>query len=90
MFRIGQKVVCINDKMSRGLFSYGEVYTITNMRTGRFSNEAETTTGLKLAEISLAALDWARADRFRPAVDNKQDISIFTKMLKPQDQKEDA
>ena len=101
MFYVGQKVVCVNDApdiMSvlcgdtpnlAGLKS-GAIYTVRAVRrhdhTGNF--------GLLLFEINRPILggDDGREQpfyvgRFRPAVERKTDISIFTRMLTPSQEK---
>lgn len=80
-FHAGQKVVCVDDSnggadspLGAGFFHglrIGEVYTITHINARG---------NLSLAEISQPG--WAQC-RFRPAVERKTDISIFTEMLAP-------
>lgn len=90
-FRIGQKVVCVYDgwnRPSRGeIFpKVGNVYTIRDIIAGRFNPQ---NTYLRLVEIVNPViqydLDRAEAqfnvEAFRPAVERKTDISIFTKIL---------
>lgn len=92
MFRVGQKVVCV-DAGSRGRWDVGEapitgrIYTIAEMFIDREDNK------LVLSFIELRRTEFAcsvygerlgyRASRFRPLVSRKTDISIFTAMLNP-------
>ena len=93
-FRIGQKVVCIDALHPRTLSQWwielwhpyehaveGRVYTISNIYLLGADQMIE------LVELPSPATDfWYAgffADGFRPVVERKTDISIFTKMLKP-------
>jgi hypothetical protein len=75
-FRVGQKVVCVNDSCqywTRPWIRKGHVYTVSHFADN----------GVHLVESPgkpRGFFSW----RFRPAVERKTDISIFTKMLKPQ------
>lgn len=57
----------------------GAIYTVTTCRVHPVWNNL----GVKIAEIQVHEFDWFRADRFRPVVERKTDISIFTAMLNP-------
>jgi hypothetical protein len=93
MFRVGQKVVCIapvvggyGDESNPVI---GSVYTIrdiecprpggihhTGLRFDEILNEPRAYRGYdELSEVSFSAL------KFRPIVERKADISVFTKML---------
>ena len=82
MFRVGQKVVCINDVDGDAKSPYGmgyanglrkgEIYTVIAIRSSDCIDVDRITRG-----------GWF-ADRFRPVVDRKTDISIFTEMLNKQ------
>lgn len=82
MFRVRQKVVCVDSDES-GIGDWlgdipveGSVYTVIAV------GGPEPEIGLLLAEITNFPFDgYYRASRFRPAVERKTDISIFTKML---------
>jgi hypothetical protein len=96
-FRVGQKVVCVDDAPTRrpgrftggnhGLLTKGEVYTIREIdcRAIHLHNSAT----VRLTEITLPVKNtwvglWEEGFspyRFRPAVERKTDISIFTKIL---------
>ena len=82
MFRVGQKVVCIDAKpRKRGhvaRLTEGSVYTISKLGPGD-NDGAE----LFLVEMGAISHPWFGfyADRFRPAVERKTDISVFTKIL---------
>lgn len=89
-FRIGQKVCAIDDFKDRHGWSMpkkGPVYTVRGIQSNHLG------TGLLLNEIRNDHYRFAEgfieptflADCFRPVVERKTDISIFTRML---DQKE--
>ena len=83
-FRVGQKVVCLDDEGSDGDLSRGRVYTITKINGDvLYSARAKSfSVGLELLEAhpSQGFHDFA-ASRFRPVVERKTDISIFKAML---------
>lgn len=82
MFRVGQKVVCVDAsrcyrKIETDLVK-GAIYEI----------EAVETFGGDFGLVVTGARSWwpsgaYNAVRFRPIVEHKTDISIFTKMLTP-------
>jgi len=81
-FHVGQKVECIY-KFRRQTYNgvappkVGQIYTVVDVTQGA------TQPGLVLAEIyHHNPLGWA-ARRFRPIIERKTDISIFTAMLNP-------
>lgn len=88
MFRLGQKVVCVDDsKNSAGDESglrKGSIYTIKAIFPFRTADEDY---GVELYETAAPNspyhLQAFRASRFRPVVDGKTDISIFRDMLRP-------
>lgn len=79
-FQVGQKVICINDTPMPGQKIFGPaiprkgcIYTVIGFRSCRDGSD-----GLVL-DIDK---DWQYfAWRFRPIVERKTDISVFTKML---------
>jgi hypothetical protein len=82
-FHVGQKVVCVDASISRwgcdtGLVD-GAVYTIAAIA------EFWDGIGFDLAELPARKFDGHHqaynSERFRPAVECKTDISIFTDML---------
>lgn len=76
MFRIGQKVVCVDaSDFAESYLVEGKIYTVISL-TGRFLP------GLILVDAEDPG-GWA-AWRFRPVVERKTDIAIFTKMLNPE------
>jgi hypothetical protein len=85
MFRIGQKVVCVDALSGKGTWRAdipieGKIYTIE-----AFDDDEEYGLGLILFEIKNADI-WNYsfgAHRFRPVVERATDISIFTEMLIP-------
>lgn len=89
MFRVGQKVVCVDAKprLELGnlptLLTEGQVYTIATI--GTYWGGA---CGVTLQEITMPAMGNYRyksgwpVDRFRPAVERKTDISVFKALLK--------
>lgn len=88
-FYVGQKVVCIHEPRASQIAKWpgshwphkGGVYTI------RAINVWPTETLLRLAELDNSHFTISRiepgfdASHFRPVVERKTDISIFTKML---------
>ena len=93
MFRIGQKVVCVNDDVIQYMTGYvsswvkiGKIYTIREILPPDFILTDEFC--LCLEEIISdqhpmgGEYGW-RFSRFRPLTERKTDISIFTKMLNP-------
>jgi hypothetical protein len=84
-FRVGQKVVCIDAAQFPGFRWHpdadiprvGEVYTVT----GIFQKDGKPGVVLKEIKNVEEVYSGYRASRFRPAVDRKTDISVFTKIL---------
>lgn len=98
-FRIGQKVVCVDTWPSDLSLGYGDeagpvrggIYTIRNFDTDLYGQSA-----CRLVEIKNKRRQYTNekgkrvmweqsfyTHRFRPLVEKKTDISIFTKMLEP-------
>lgn len=87
MFRVGQKVVCIDAKGHR-LIKTGQVYTIRQVGLVAWTDGSAA---VRLEEICRGPrdrCDGSRGDdtpyyarRFRPVIERKTDISIFTRML---------
>jgi len=78
MFRVGQKVVCVNDGtvFCHGAPSIrrGTIYTIEK-------TEPSWQTGtIHVWLVEVGGCGWA-ASRFRPVVERKTNIDVFTKML---------
>ena len=94
MFRVGQKVVCISDfAKGRSVCPFvefptrGIVYTVRSNVIGR-SLSGEKKPGILLHEVSNSIGPHGQEysfciKQFRPVVERKTDISIFTKMLTP-------
>lgn len=79
-FRVGQKVVCINSRGWRdhnGHFSKGPAKGQVCLITGIAFYQNPDETGLELADFDDDYLSIC----FRPVVERKIDISIFTQML---------
>lgn len=83
MFHVGQKVECVNDGPSRYSLTSGSrvkkgaIYTILRIRIGGIGIEV-----VDLVEASPGRdCDGFDPERFRPIVERKTDISVFTKML---------
>lgn len=81
-FHIGQRVVCV-DALGNCFLMQGVQYTVSGFR-----NLMSGVPGVYLAEVSHRYGDGSidphtpfYASRFRPIVESKTDISIFTKML---------
>lgn len=81
MFRVGQRVVCVNAKPetwhTTGLVK-GEIYTIESMFKNCYGNLA-----FQMIEAKNGHGVGYRASRFRPIQERKTDISIFKAMLNP-------
>lgn len=83
-FRVGQKVVCVDDGPHRsGWNPHGDapiknkVYTVVGVETYR------GLVGIHLREIRNGSHNGLyKAMRFRPAVERKTDISVFTEILR--------
>lgn len=93
MFRVGQKVVCVDASGAASPFIIkGGIYTIAGFDARRASNSDRP--GLFLAEVD--STDRGRyygsflANRFRPVVERKTDISIFKAMLNPSNLREEV
>lgn len=86
MFHIGQKVICVDTRspVIRGTqtdikrLAEGAQYIVTNTRI-------DPRTGIPAIQVDAIPEKyiWAQARRFRPLIEHKTDISIFTAMLKP-------
>ncbi len=79
MFRVGQKVVCVDASEFEQYLDQDAIYTVTSIRMPFISvncrpGPIETTT---------EAARGYYARRFRPIVERKTDISIFKAMLTP-------
>jgi hypothetical protein len=94
-FRVGQKVVCVDADSGRGGWLRGEelhnnrVYTIASI--GIDPSDGESVVELievRRLRTHRAPDGWDfsgyAARRFRPIVERKTDISIFTAMLTPE------
>jgi hypothetical protein len=91
MFYVGQKVVCVNagplvnpigNVHVAPQLEEGRVYTVLAVAAGK---------GLLLMEVAPSPPHPAfNAERFRPVVERKTDISIFRAMLNPSKQGADA
>lgn len=81
-FRVGQRVVCVDDGPHRdgtpSALRGGAIYTVHKCFQHRLG------IGVLLVEVDLPRrFAGFYATRFRPAVERKTDISIFTAMLTP-------
>lgn len=87
-FQIGQKVVCVDDtpnpKRGASIIKNGAVYTVKGFCRQEHSDGKD---GLFLCEVATretrTLCECFKFERFRPAVEPKTDISIFTKMQTP-------
>ncbi len=85
MFRIGQKVVCVDADIDCGCgcstnLSLGAIYTI---KCARFDHGGVQEIELQETEPVGWSSGYA-STRFRPVVERKTNIEIFKKMLVPQ------
>ena len=87
-FRIGQKVVCIDDGPCFDGSPYpikkGEIYTIKQIGD---CSPSTSCIGFSFVErgLHLGIWMWCQT-RFRPIVERKTDISVFTDLLNPSKQ----
>ena len=81
-FHVGQKVVCVDDT---DVDDTGTPTGIKYLRRGRLYTVAKTYVlssgpGVNLQEIDRPySYEGFRAERFRPAIEHKDDISVFTR-----------
>lgn len=78
MWRVGQKAVCVRADDNWHLVE-GAIYTVTGVKPGHFG----FCDGLYVAEAAHYCGTAFYATRFRPVVETKTDISVFTRMLTP-------
>ena len=84
MFRVGQKVVCVDAEGSPSLVK-NKIYTISHIRSKAHSHwrgQFGFWIGLFLHETNPRFSGGFAPQRFRPVVERKTDISVFTEMLK--------
>jgi hypothetical protein len=89
MFRVGQKVVCVDDSEPNDVNPspvLGVVYTVASVRYITADISIDVGWGVTLVELhSIETDEWLaeyRATRFRPAVDRPTDISCFKALLR--------
>lgn len=79
MFYVGQKVCCVDASgVAAPYLREGEVYTVSKvgiLKTGLPGLDVKG-----IPTVGRFDVNWRR-DRFRPVVERKTDISIFTEML---------
>jgi hypothetical protein len=87
MFHVGQKVVCVDASPWFGAphlahtLTKGSVYTVKDYSPSDFTEPS-----LMLCEVAWPP--WMFARRFRPVIERKTDISVFTQLLNPANHKE--
>lgn len=97
MFRVGQKVICVNDEFLHRSWDYvdikprrGEVYTIHSIVKGWFLNHPNVL-AFYLEEIINKPVKWAIKDiseapfwseRFRPVIERETDIGFAHEILR--------
>lgn len=97
MFRVRQKVVCVDARVTPGKQWFGDppvegaVYTVVSCSKSTLKGYAgeDIVTLLEIKNAAQADFGYL-ASRFRPAVERKTDISIFTAMLREASLKEKA
>ena len=77
-FRVGMKVVCVDASEYEGMLDQGAVYTITSINWPYLRVDCRTLSG-RTDEMARGY----RHGRFRPLVERKTSIEIFTAMLNP-------
>lgn len=96
MFHVGQKVVCVNDEgqspeSGQRWITKGHVYVISWVGNYRNIRRGKNAHCVRLDGIDRSGLYNGRAyhdtpfyaSRFRPVIERKTDISLFTAMLNP-------
>lgn len=94
MFYVGQKVVCVDDSetdnMGKKELRKDDIYTVIWVGRHFHPDEMVERQCVRLAEVIRKPCEIDpdgsmpfRASRFRPVVERKTDISIFTEMLNP-------
>lgn len=94
-FHVGQKVVCVDASRTwlgkRVPLRHNTIYTIGRVNSW---TDPDGDYGVSVLEVAAPDDDYHlpefKACRFRPVTDNRTDISVFTALLKPQRQTEDA
>jgi hypothetical protein len=81
MFRVGQKVVCVDDSYFEDQITKGKIYQVHSIAI------AYGDVWIRLCEV-YPENDGYRRRRFRPIVERKTDISIFKSMLTSAGKKE--
>lgn len=74
-FRVGQKVVCVDDA-DTAFVREGAVYTIVRVHSPFVTLD-------RLDLPAAGSMEGMYGRRFRPVVERKTDISIFTELLTP-------
>ncbi len=95
-FRVGQKVVCIDDKPNGLHKSWGDspiykgqIYVIRDIEIGFRHPFAGVEDCVRLEGIDRTyyGVDWPyRKSRFRPLVETKTSIEVFNRMLTPKEE----
>ena len=93
MFRVGQKIVCV-DADGAPMLTLNGTYTVrhvSEIRRVRWRGQIYYLPSVFLYESSPVEGYWGFSPlRFRPVDDRKTDIAVFTKMLKPKKTSVDA
>ena len=79
-FYVGQRVVCVDNKGQRDFLQNGQTYTIER---GNFVDNDKVFVWIAGVCVDCPILRGFFASRFRPLVEKKTDISVFTALLKP-------
>ncbi len=89
MFRVGQRVECIEGFEWWGLIKKGDRVTISHIYTNPFWGDI---VGLDFSDAAPPPKPYTgyNSRNFKPIVETETDISVFTKMLKPTKITEDA
>jgi hypothetical protein len=80
MFYAGQKVVCVDDRWQRYFLQKGRIYIVEG---DSFVGVAGKTYVCVAGVRGSSGLAGFYTSRFRPLVEKKTDISVFTALLKP-------
>lgn len=84
MFKVGAKIVCVDDTMNiywgPNYLVFGDVYTVVRLTP---PNPPYQVWGIHLAEVVCNAPAGFRHNRFRPAVERKTGFELLERLLNP-------
>lgn len=78
-FRVGQKVVVVDDSHATGFFSNGDVFTVLALQCEYDGSDERMVVDCRPCDFGTRS--WSK-QRFRPIVERKTDISVFHEILR--------